>query len=174
MNLIVKAAVAATLAVTVAGCNQSMNMSQSTPQQLNTTNANSRIYIGSLTCNVGGSTGYVLASRKSLDCVFLNKDGTQSAQYTGSIDKVGVDIGYTKAVHTIWRVYSLGSDRGPNNLSGTYVGEQGTAAAGAQAGGNWIYGGANAEVGMLASGVIEDAGYNLALGIAAMTIKLKQ
>jgi len=27
---------------------------------------------------------------------------------------------------------------------------------------------------MLASGVIQDAGYNLAAGIAAMTIKLKQ
>ena len=169
MKLIAKAAVAATLAASVAGC----TMSQSSPQQLNTTNANSRIYIGSLSCNVGGSTGYVLASAKSLDCVFLNKDGTESAQYVGSIDKVGIDIGYTKAVHTIWRVYSLGNVRGPNNLGGTYVGEQGTAAAGTQAGGNWIYGGPNAEVGMLASGVIEDAGYNLAAGVAAMTIKLK-
>ena len=169
MNLIAKAAVAATLAASLAGC----NMNQSSPQQLNTTNANSRIYIGSLSCNVGGSTGYVLASRKSLDCVFLDKDGVQSAEYTGSIDKVGVDIGYTKAVHTIWRVYSLGSVRGPWNLSGTYVGEQGTVAAGAQAGGNWIYGGPNAEIGMLASGVVQDAGYNLATGIAAMTLKVK-
>ena len=169
MNLIAKAAVAATLAASLAGC----NMNQSTPQQLNTTNANSRIYIGSLSCNVGGSTGYVLASRKSLDCVFLDKDGVLSAQYTGTIDKVGIDIGYTKAVHTIWRVYSLGSVRGPWNLSGTYVGEQGTVAAGAQAGGNWIYGGPNAEIGMLASGVVQDAGYNLATGIAAMTLKVK-
>jgi hypothetical protein len=169
MKMIVKAVVAAALAMSAGAC----NMNQSSPQQLNTTNTNSRIYIGSLSCNVGGSTGYVLASRKSLDCVFLNKDGTQSAEYTGTIDKVGVDIGYTKAVHTIWRVYSLGSDRGPTNLGGTYVGEQGTAAAGNQAGGNWIYGGPNAEVGMLASGIVQDAGYNLAAGIAAMTIKLK-
>ena len=169
MNLIVKTAVAAALAASVAGC----NMNQSSPQQLNTTNANSRIYIGSLSCNVGGSTGYVLASRKPLDCVFLDKDGVLSAQYTGTIDKVGIDIGYTKAVHTIWRVYSLGSVRGPWNLSGTYVGEQGTVAAGDQAGGNWIYGGPNAEIGMLASGVIKDAGYNLAAGVAAMTLKLK-
>ena len=169
MNLIAKAAIAATLAASVAGC----NMNQSTPQQLNTTNANSRIYIGSLTCNVGGSTGYVLASRKSLDCVFLDKEGMRSAEYTGSIDKVGVDIGYTKAVHTIWRVYSLGSVRGPYNLSGTYVGEQSSVAAGSQAGGNWIYGGPNAEIGMLASGVVKDAGYNLAAGVAAMTLKLK-
>jgi hypothetical protein len=148
-------------------------MKQSTPQQLNTTNANSRIYIGSLSCNVGGSTGYVLASSKTLDCVFLDKDGVRTAQYTGTIDKVGIDIGYTKAVHTIWRVYSLGSTRGPNNLGGTYLGEQSTIAAGSQAGGNWIYGGPNAEVGMLASGVVQDAGYNLATGVAAMTIRLK-
>ena len=169
MKLIAKAAVAATLAASVAGC----TMSQSSPQQLNTTNANSRIYIGSLSCNVGGGTGYILASQKSLDCVFLNKEGTESAHYVGTIDKVGIDIGYTRAVHTIWRVYSLGTVRGPNNLGGTYVGEQGTAAAGSQAGGNWIYGGPNAEVGMLASGIVKDAGYNLAAGVAAMTIKLK-
>jgi Protein of unknown function (DUF992) len=170
MKMIVKATVVASLAASVAGC----TMSQSTPQQLNTANVNSRIYIGSLNCNVGGGTGYILASAKSLDCVFLNNDGTQSAQYVGTIDKVGIDIGYTKAVHTIWRVYSLGSVRGPNNLGGTYVGEQGTAAAGSQAGGNWIYGGPNAEVGMVASGIIKDAGYNLAAGVAAMTIRLKQ
>lgn len=171
MKLIVKAAVAATLVLSLGACQQ---MKQSSAQELNATNANSRIYIGSLSCNVGGGTGYILASRKSLDCVFLSKDGQQSAQYTGTIDKVGVDIGYTKAVHTIWRVYSLGSDRGPTNIGGTYVGEQGTVAAGSQAGGNWIYGGPNAEIGMVASGVVQDAGYNLATGIAAMTIKLKQ
>ena len=168
MKMIAKAAVAATLAMSVGAC-----MQQSTSQQLNTANANSRIFIGSLTCNVGGGTGYILASRKSLDCVFLAKDGVQTAQYTGTINKVGIDIGYTRAVHTIWRVYSLGSDRGPGDLSGTYVGEQGTVAAGGQAGGNWIYGGPNAEIGMIASGIVQDAGYNLATGIAEMSLKRK-
>ena len=116
----------------------------------------------------------MLASQKSLDCVFLSKDGLQSAEYTGSIDKVGIDIGYTRAVHTIWRVYSLGTDRGPSNIGGTYVGEQGTVvAADKQAGGNWLYGGPNAEIGMVASGVTKDAGYNLATGVAALTIRLK-
>lgn len=166
--LMKKIAIAAALALTVGAC-----MQQSTPQQLNTTNANSRIYIGSLTCNIAGGTGYVLGSSKSMECVFLSKDGAQSAEYTGTIDKVGVDIGYTKAIHTIWRVYSLGSDRAATTLSGTYVGEQTTAAAGSQAGGNWLYGGPNAEIGMIASGIVQNAGYNLAMGIGAMTLKLK-
>lgn len=168
-NVVMVAAMAA-LALSTGAC----SMQQSSAQQLNTTNANSRIYIGSLTCNVGGSTGYVLGSAKPLDCVFLGKDGVSTAHYTGTIDKVGIDIGYTRAVHTIWRVYSLGSDRGVTQIGGTYVGEQGTVAAGNQAGGNWIYGGPNAEIGMISSGVIKDAGYNLATGVAAMTIRLKQ
>ena len=169
MKNVVMAAAMAALALSTGAC----SMQQSTAQQLNTTNANSRIYIGSLTCNVGGSTGYVLGSAKPLDCVFLGKDGVSTAHYSGTIDKVGIDIGYTKAVHTIWRVYSLGSDRAPTQIGGTYVGEQGTVAAGNQAGGNWIYGGPNAEIGMVASGIVKDAGYNLAMGIAEMTIKLK-
>ena len=79
----------------------------------------------------------------------------------------------SKAVHTIWRVYSLGSDRGVTQIGGTYVGEQGTVAAGGQAGGNWLYGGPNAEIGMIASGIVQDAGYNLAMGIGEMTIKAR-
>ena len=71
------------------------------------------------------------------------------------------------------RAYDF-SDRGVTQIAGTYVGEQGTVAAGNQAGGNWIYGGPNAEIGMVSSGVVKDAGYNLATGVAAMTIRLKQ
>ena len=169
MSKCLSAAAAVAFALTAGAC-----MQQSTPQQLNTTNANSRIFIGSLTCNIAGGTGYVLGSSKSMDCVFLGKDGVSTAQYSGTINKVGIDIGYTKAMHTIWRVYSLGSDRAANALSGTYVGEQGTAAVGSQAGGNWIYGGPNAEIGMIASGIVKDAGYNLAMGIGEMSLKLRQ
>jgi len=168
MNKCLSAAATVALALIAGAC-----MQQSTPQQLNTTNTNSRIFIGSLTCNIAGGTGYVLGSSKSMDCVFLGKDGVSTAQYSGTINKVGIDIGYTKAMHTIWRVYSLGSDRAANSLSGTYVGEQGTAAAGSQAGGNWLYGGPNAEIGMVASGIVKEAGYNLAMGIGEMSLKLR-
>ena len=46
MNRLVTAATAVTLALTAGAC-----MQQSSPQQLNTTNANSRIYIGALSCS---------------------------------------------------------------------------------------------------------------------------
>ena len=145
---------------------------QPTASQLNQQNSASRIYIGALTCNVSGSTGYVLGSTKTLDCVFLDRNGA-SASYAGTIDKVGIDLGYTKAVHTIWRVYSLGSEKGATALAGRYVGEDSTVAAGQQAGGNWLYGGQNKEIAMIAAGVVQDAGYNFATGIAEMSLTLR-
>ena len=160
------AAVAAILAMAAAGCQQQ------TAQQINQQNSASRIYIGALNCAVSGSQGYVLGSTKQLDCVFIDKNGT-SASYTGTIHKYGIDLGYTKAVHSIWRVYSLGSEKSATALSGRYIGEDTTVAAGSQAGGNWLYGSNNREIAMLASGVVKDAGYNFATGVAEMSLTLR-
>ena len=166
MNRRLSAAVATAVALATSACQQP------TATQINQQNSASRIYIGALSCNVSGSQGYVLGSTKQLDCVFIDKNGT-SAAYTGTIHKYGIDIGYTKAVHSIWRVYSLGSEKSATALSGRYIGEDSTVAAGSQAGGNWLYGGANREIAMIAAGVVKDAGYNFATGVAEMSLTLK-
>ena len=166
MNGRLSAALAATLALATGACQQP------TASQINQQNSSSRIYIGALSCNVSGSQGYVLGSTKQLDCVFIDKNGT-SASYTGTIHKYGIDIGYTNAVHSIWRVYSLGSEKSATALSGRYVGEDSTVAAGSQAGGNWLYGGTNREIAMIAAGVVKDAGYNFATGVAELSLTLK-
>ena len=57
-------------------------------------------------------------------------------------------------------------------LSGRYVGEDTTVAAGSQAGGNWLYGGSNKEIAMIAPGGVKDAGYNFATGVAEMSLTL--
>ncbi|MGD9879681.1 MAG: DUF992 domain-containing protein [Reyranella sp.] len=57
---------------------------------------------------------------------------------------------------------------------GFLVGEQSTVAASTQAGGNWLYGGPNAEIGMVAAGVVRDTGYNLATGVAEISLRLKR
>jgi Protein of unknown function (DUF992) len=67
MNKRLFAALAATLAMTTAACQQP------TGQQLNATNANSKVYTGALTCNVSGGSGYVFGSTKDLSCVYLTK-----------------------------------------------------------------------------------------------------
>ena len=72
MNKIAFASIAAGLTVTAA-------CTQQTAQQLNSANANSQVYIGALTCNVTGSTGYVFGSSRGLSCVYLTKEGLSQA-----------------------------------------------------------------------------------------------
>ena len=100
MNRIALASIAAGLALTAA-------CTQQTAQQLNTANANSQVYIGALTCNVTGSTGYVFGSSRDLSCVYLTKEGLSQA-YDGKIRRFGLDLGTTKPSHVIWKVYQLG------------------------------------------------------------------
>jgi len=173
MNKSLSAAVAATLAMATGACQQP------TAQQLNTANANSQVYIGALSCKVSGSTGYVFGSTKNLSCVYLTKEGVSQA-YTGEIRKFGIDLGYTRAGHMVWHVYQLGglvgqsTSTNPKVLTGNYGGEQASVAAQSSAGGNWLYGGSNNQIVLQATQIQDsrNAGYNLAYGIAEMSLTL--
>jgi hypothetical protein len=129
-----------------------------------------KYYIGSLNCNVGGSVGLIFGSSKELSCVFVTVNGT-SENYQGSIKKFGIDIGFTKAAHVLWHVYSLGTDRGAGALAGQFAGGQESLAVGVSAGTTGLYGGRNNEI-ILESIAISDkkSGLNFADGIAEMSL----
>ena len=91
-------------------------------------------------------------------------------------------MGYTKAGHMIWHVYQLAGLVGnrtssdPRFIAGNYGGEQASIAAGSSAGGNWLYGGSNNQVVLQATQLQDstNAGYNLAYGIAEMSLTPRQ
>ena len=58
--------------------------------------AQAGVKVGTLTCRVSGSTGFVFGSSRALDCVFAQTRGRREA-YAGNISKFGVDVGYTPA-----------------------------------------------------------------------------
>jgi len=176
MNKVVAGGVAAVVAVLVGGCQNKPQDAQAMNKQY----ANSQVYIGALTCKVKGSTGFVLGSTKDLDCVYLTKEGVGQA-YTGTIRNFGIDLGYTKDGHMVWHVFqvsglvggSISSD--PKILAGGFVGEDASVKAGAGAGGNWLYGGANREIVLQATDLQSGGGgYNLAYGIASIHLALKR
>ncbi|MSP75957.1 MAG: DUF992 domain-containing protein [Rhodospirillaceae bacterium] len=129
-----------------------------------------KAYIGSLSCNVSGSVGLIFGSTKELSCAFLTIQGT-SEHYQGSIDKFGIDVGYTKPVHVVWHVYSLGSGRSAGVLAGKFVGSQGSVSVGSGAGGNLLLGGRNNEIVLQSAGIQANAGYNFADGVAELALK---
>jgi Protein of unknown function (DUF992) len=168
--------IAAALVLATAACQPE------TAKQLNTGYSQSKVYIGALTCNVTGSSGYVIGSTRDLSCVYTTKAGVEQA-YDGKIRRFGIDLGTTKPGHVIWKVFQLGGLVGadlstdPKVLVGSYGGEQASLTAGTSAaGGNWLYGGSNNQIVLQATELQtsgSDDGYNVAYGIAEITLSLK-
>jgi hypothetical protein len=155
----------AVAALGTAGCVQ--DSAQATNQRM----SKSRIYIGALECNVGAGMGYLIAGSRVARCVFTPEVGQPQA-YKGTLRDIGIDIGETRPVRLLWKAYSLGSQRGPDVLVGTYVGETAAVTAGSQTGGNWLYGGKDAEIALAATAsfVGNDAGYNIQWAAMSMTL----
>lgn len=130
-----------------------------------------KYYIGTLNCNVSGSYGLIFGSSKDLSCVFVTTSGAAET-YRGSITKFGIDIGFTKAAHVLWHVYSLGTDRGAGVLDGQFAGGQQSLSAGASAGTAGLLGGRNNEIVLESVAFAQkNAGLNFADGIAEMTLR---
>jgi hypothetical protein len=85
-------------------------------------------------------SGYLIAGSRAARCLFTPETGQPQA-YTATIRDLGIDIGETRPVRLLWKVFSVGANRGPDALVGTFVGETAAVTAGSTTGGNWLYGG---------------------------------
>jgi hypothetical protein len=86
---------------------------------------------GKLKCDVEGGLSYIVGSSRALDCVYM-PDGFPPEYYKGSINKIGIDIGFQRAGVIVWAVLSPGLTRGPGALTGNYVGPFGRCRRGAR------------------------------------------
>src|ERR1700720_4914242 len=79
--------------------------------------AQGNVQIGTLTCNVSGGWGFVFGSSKAVRCTFARAGG-RPEHYAGSINKFGVDIGYTQGGVLVWGVFAPSGGLAPGALSG--------------------------------------------------------
>ena len=63
--------------------------------------AKSGIKIGVLSCEIAGGAGFIIGSSKAVDCVYEPASGARREHYTGSIGKLGIDIGVTDRAVTL-------------------------------------------------------------------------
>lgn len=129
----------------------------------------SGVNVGSLQCNVSGGMGFVFGSSKELDCILARVDGP-AEHYTGTINRYGVDIGFTKEGHIVWMVFAPGSIA-PGALAGDYGGATAGAAVGAGMGANVLLGGSNKQITLQPVSIEGSAGLNVAAGVAAVSLK---
>jgi Protein of unknown function (DUF992) len=132
--------------------------------------AQPRVEVGVLNCNVAGGSGFVFGSTKRLRCVF-NRPG-RDERYVGIISKFGIDIGTTQQSAIAWAVLAPTVDIPPGALVGNYGGVSGEATVGVGLGANALIGGSNRSFALQPLSIQAQQGLNVAAGIAALELRL--
>src|ERR671920_2244385 len=84
------------------------------------------VQVGALTCNLSGSIGMVVGSRKAMACSFRNSRGNLEL-YDGVITRIGLDIGATSGGEMVWSVFAPSGNLQRFALAGGYGGAPGEA-----------------------------------------------
>lgn len=128
------------------------------------------VKVGVLSCKVAPSVGLIIASSKSLDCTFEGTLGKKKERYKGTIDRLGIDIGFTGEGVMSWVVFAPGKlKRGA--LAGSYGGATAEATLAVGLGANVLVGGSDRSVALQPLSVQAQTGLNVAAGVAALRLK---
>jgi hypothetical protein len=130
--------------------------------------AASGVKVGGLSCTIQPGIG--LTSRKGIDCTFSPAGGGPLERYSGSISKVGLDIGITARTVVGWVVFAPGRLK-PGSLAGSYGGGSAEATLGLGLGANVLIGGSNKSLALQPISVQGQAGLNIAVGIAGLQLE---
>ena len=136
--------------------------------------AQSNVSIGTLTCTGGEGVGMVLGSNKVFSCTFSPSDWKPEENYRATITKIGLDIGVTGTTIMVWTVLAATQALSPGMLTGTYTGAALDAALGVGGGAKMLVGGSAQSIVLQPLSVQSQTGLNLAVGVASMTLALKE
>jgi Protein of unknown function (DUF992) len=131
-----------------------------------------RVQVGSLACSISAGVGLVVASQRNVNCNFQPDNGPPEA-YTGTLTRIGVDVGFTTGGAMLWGVFA-DTNRFAGMLSGTYAGATAEATVAAGLGANVLVGGSNRSVALQPLSVQGQVGLNVAAGVGALELHLAQ
>lgn len=131
----------------------------------------SRARAGELACRGGPSVGLIVGSSQRLRCTFRSFETGQRYTYSGTMSRVGLDIGVTSGSSLLWLVFSAQSRVKRNTLAGRYVGASGDASFGFGLGANILIGGRNRSISLQPLSIQVQTGVNLAVGVSRLTLR---
>ena len=131
-----------------------------------------RVQVGQLACSISAGVGLIVGSQRNVSCNFL-PDGGPPEAYTGTITKIGLDVGFTTGGAMVWGVFT-DTNRYAGMLSGTYAGLQAEATVAAGLGANALIGGSNRAVALQPLSVQGQTGLNVAAGVGALELHYAQ
>lgn len=133
--------------------------------------AQTKVAIGTLTCVGGEGVGLILGSKKTYDCKFSANASSRGDRYRAAVTKIGLDIGVTGKTTMVWTVLAATNSYKPGMLTGDYIGASADASVAVGGGAKVLVGGSGDSVVLQPVSVQGQAGVNLAVGVASMTLR---
>jgi len=131
-----------------------------------------RVQVGTLACSISAGVGLLVASQRNVSCNF-QPDGGPPEAYTGTLTRIGVDVGFTAGGAMVWGVFAS-TNRYAGMLNGTYGGATAEATVAAGLGANVLVGGSNRSVALQPLSVQGQVGLNVAAGVGALELHMAQ
>lgn len=133
--------------------------------------AQNRVKVGTLSCEISGAVGMVIGSQKQLSCGFSPSDRAwRRERYVGTMSRLGLDLGATSGGRLIWNVYAPTSAR-RYALAGNYGGASAEATVGVGLGANVLVGGSNRTIALQPLSIQGQVGASVAGGIAELALR---
>jgi len=128
------------------------------------------VRIGILTCHVDSGWGFIFGSSKQMQCTFRSDRG-EAEYYSGTIDKLGVDIGYTGDGEIVWDVIAPATGARMGALQGDYGGAAASVTLLAGVGAHVLIGGFENSIALQPVSVEGNSGLDIAAGAGAMSLR---
>jgi hypothetical protein len=129
------------------------------------------VKVGTLACHVSSGWGFIIGSSKRVNCDYHPSGLPEGEHYTGSISKLGVDIGYTGGGEIVWEVFAPASDVEPGALQGDYAGATASATVGIGLGAHVLVGGFDRSIALQPLSVEGNSGLNVAAGVGQLSLR---
>jgi hypothetical protein len=129
------------------------------------------VQVGLLECAGGPSVGYLIGSSAGLNCVFRASTRRGSEGYAGSMNRFGLDVGYTAGTGLGWLVFAPSRNLASGALAGHYGGVSANAALGVGGGANVLVGGLNNSITLQPVSVQGQTGVNVAATVTGVELR---
>jgi Protein of unknown function (DUF992) len=129
------------------------------------------VQVGILECAGGPSVGYLIGSSAGLSCVFRPSTRRGAEGYVGSMNRLGLDVGYTAGTGLSWLVFAPSRNLASGALAGHYGGVSANASVGLGGGANVLVGGLNNSITLQPVSVQGQTGLNIAATVTGVDLQ---
>ena len=129
------------------------------------------VQVGILECAGGPSVGYLIGSSAGLNCVFRPSTRRGGESYAGSMNRFGLDVGYTAGTGLGWLVFAPSRNLASGALAGHYAGVSANASVLVGGGANVLVGGLNNSITLQPVSVQGQTGLNVAATVTGVDLQ---